>query len=388
MSTDFLRSRPRTRRIIERGAQRLLDTVAAPRERIAPAPDVEAPAAQPHIAAQAPAAQPHIAAQAPAAQPPETAGASAPDPPRFAREFDRGWLDAEGSPATTCLYERLEAADVAAIEASIASDPDLAAHYAAASDSLARRQQVLAYGIWLGHAAATQKTGLISAEPPEDIHVMARGPLAAAGGLYEADIVASALASVGVDIRSLGAGLDFGCSSGRVVRVLAAAYQQIDWHGCDPNEPAIAWAAENLPGIDFFLSANDPPLALQDGSLDLAYAISIWSHFAPELGLRWFEEMRRVIRPGGHLICTTHGLASVAHYATLGLRTPEQAQEIVDALYRWGCWYTPEFGEDGDWGVVNADWGTAFLGTEWMLAQLCPQWRVLEFAPGRNQENQ
>src|SRR5271154_5033095 len=100
MSTDFLRSRPRTRRIIERGAQRLLDTVAAPRERIAPAPDA---------AARPPAARPHPAARAPAAQPPEPAGASAPDPPRFAREFDRGWLAAEGSPATTCLYERLEA---------------------------------------------------------------------------------------------------------------------------------------------------------------------------------------------------------------------------------------------------------------------------------------
>ena len=159
------------------------------------------------------------------------------------------------------------------------------------------------------------------------------------------------------------------------------------WHGCDPNEPAIEWAAENLPGIEFFVNGNAPPLPLADGSLDMAYAISIWSHFAPELGLRWFEEMHRLIRPGGHLVCTTHGLTSVAHSSANG-RSEEQVEEILGALYRQGSWYAPEFGEEGDWGVVNPDWGTAFLSPEWMLTQLCPRWRVLEFAPGRNQDNQ
>ena len=57
-------------------------------------------------------------------------------------------------------------------------------------------------------------------------------------------------------------------------------------------------------------------------------------------------------------------------------------------LYRQNSRYAPEFGEEGDWGVVNPDWGTAFLSPEWMLTHLCPRWRVLEFAPGRNQENQ
>ncbi len=122
--------------------------------------------------------------------------------------------------------------------------------------------------------------------------------------------------------------------------------------------------------------------------MDLAYAISIWSHFEPALGLRWFEEMRRLLRPGGHLVCTTHGWTSVAFYAMLELRTPEQSREIADALYGRGWWYAAEFGEEGDWGVVDPGWGTAFVSPEWMLTQLCPRWNVLEFEPGRNQDNQ
>lgn len=268
------------------------------------------------------------------------------------------------------------------------AEPTLAGHYQAAPDLLARQQMVLAYGVWLGDTVLLAKTLLNPGQPPEEVHLMARGPLAAAGGLYEADIIASALGSAGVEIASLRGVLDFGCSSGRVVRVLHAAYPQIEWHGCDPNGPAIAWAQESLPGINFFASDDSPPLALGDASLDLVYAISIWSHFAPQLGLRWFEEMQRLLRPGGYLVCTTHGLTSVAHYAVNEHRTPEQSQQIADALYLQGWWYAPEFGEAGDWGVVNPEWGTAFLSPEWMLTQLCPGWRVLEFAPGRNQDNQ
>jgi hypothetical protein len=98
--------------------------------------------------------------------------------------------------------------------------------------------------------------------------------------------------------------------------------------------------------------------------------------------------MHRLLRPGGRLVCTTHGLTSIAYYAEHGLRSSQQSREISDSLYKRGWWYAAEFGETGDWGVVNPDWGTAFLSPEWMLTQLCPGWRVVEFAPGRNQGNQ
>jgi SAM-dependent methyltransferase len=290
--------------------------------------------------------------------------------------------------ATQRLYERLEESDVAEIEDLISKEPELAAYYDSIPDAGTRRHTVLAFGIWLGHPSVTARVGLPAAHPPEEVHSMARGPVAAAGGVYEADVVANALASAGRDMEDVNDALDFGCSSGRVVRVLAASYPNVRWRGCDPNAEAIAWASANLPGIEFFASGDVPPLALAESSLDLAYAISIWSHFEPTLGLRWFEEMRRVLRPGGHLVATTHGVTSIAYNGLGYLRPPQQLDEIVVDLYRKGWWYAPEFGEQGDWGVVNPDWGTAFVSPEWMLAQLCPHWRVLEFAPGRIQGNQ
>jgi len=309
-------------------------------------------------------------------------------PSDFARELHPHPPALDDSQVSHLLFSRLSDEDVEEIVRRITEVPELHAHYTVAPTRAVRETLTLVAGAWLGVPAVSEKAGLITAQPPEDVHAMARGPLAAGGGFYEADLIAEALSSVGVALSDVGSALDFGCSSGRVLRALVPAYPDVRWHGCDPNAPAVAWAAEQLPGAELFVSADAPPLALEEASLDLVYAISIWSHFEPSLGLRWFEEMRRVLRPGGHLVCTTHGLTSVALYVSLGLRAPEQSREIADALYSRGWWYAAEFGEQGDWGVVNPQWGTAFLSAEWMLAQLCPRWHVLEFAPGRNQSNQ
>jgi SAM-dependent methyltransferase len=323
----------------------------------------------------------------------DPAGPAADDPvdppgaPVHAGERAPRVLAVERGSATAVLRARLTPAVVDGVEGRIAAHPDLQALYDKVLP-IDRDRLLLSLGIYLYVAEVAECTGLPTVQPPEGVHAMARGPLAAAGALYEADLVADALASAGVEIATKRSALDFGCSSGRVVRVLASAYPETSWHGCDPNAAAIAWARESIPAARFFRSGDRPPLELSDGALDLVYAISIWSHFAPDLGLRWLEEMRRLIRPGGHLVMTTHGTTTVEHDGARELRQPEQLASIHEALGRGGTWYAAEFGETGDWGVVNQEWGTAFLSPEWLLAHLSPRWRLLEFAPGRNQDNQ
>ena len=306
----------------------------------------------------------------------------------FARSLRPGRFAVESDGASSALIDRLSAAEIADVQQRIEADAELGASYRGTSDPSVARHMLLSYGTWLGHPALLERTGLTAAQPPAEIHAMAQGPLAAAGGLYEADMVANALASAGVAAGSLRSALDFGCSSGRVLRVLAAAFPDVHWIGCDPNAEAVAWAQATFPALEWFTSANEPPLAMADGAVEMVYAISIWSHFAPALGLRWFDEMRRVIRPGGHLLFTTHGWTSLAFAAEMGQRPLKECVEIERALYRDGCWFLDPFGEDGDWGVVNPLWGSAFLTPEFVLEQLCPSWRVVEFVAGRNQSNQ
>ena len=236
----------------------------------------------------------------------------------------------------------------------------------------------------LAHALLEQGAPL----PPEGVHAMTRGAEHIVGGLRHADLVAGALRAAGGDMAGVADGLDFGCSSGRVVRALAGANPDVRWRACDPNEGAIAWATEHLRGIDFFVAPLDPPLLLDDGCLDLVVAISIWSHYGAAAAARWMEEMRRLLRPGGHLVVTAHGAHSLARFAREQLRDPRVIAQAAEALNAHGHFFHDEFGAAGDEGVVHPEWGLAFFTLEWLAALATPAWSIAYFAPGAADGNQ
>jgi SAM-dependent methyltransferase len=289
------------------------------------------------------------------------------------------------TPATDVLYERLDQAAVAKVEARLQPGEQSLLE---ATPPGGRRRLVLAFGVHYEVPEVLDGTGLRSAEPPAEVHAVERGPVSAGGSTYSADLVVEAALETGLELGPGKVGLDFGCSSGRVVRVLAAAYPEMDWHGCDPLAAAIEWARENLPGIDFRHSPEQPPLPYPDDSIDLVFAISVWSHFGQAAALDWLAEMRRLVRPGGRLLLTTHGPHSIAYASAHGLRQPTQLEEIQQALYRDGVWFVNEFGSEGDFGLRDAEWGTAFLSPEWLLRRAGSAWRVGAFHPGRLQDNQ
>ena len=286
---------------------------------------------------------------------------------------------------TDMLYERLGADGAAAVER--AANDEMRATLAKAHDAH-RRTLTLAFGVHLEVPEVLERTGLSPATPPAEVHAMARGLDSAGGGYWYADLIAEEVAIAGADLSELGAVLDFGCSSGRVVRVLAAAYPNVRWFGCDPNAQAIRWAAAHLAGPRFFVSPTDPPLDLPDASLDLAFAISIWSHYGPNAALVWLAEMHRVLRPGGLLLMTTHGLSAIRYYRDRGERGEEQLRQIERALSTRGFWFKDEFGERGDWGVRHPEWGTAFMSPRWLLDRLEMRWDLVHYGPGKLEGNQ
>ena len=104
---------------------------------------------------------------------------------------------------TAALYGRLSAEDVAAAEQAIREEPGAWEHYFGTSERATSRDLLLALGVWVDCRAVIERTGLVRAEPPEDVHAMTRGAQNAAGGLYEANMVIDALQSAGGDIGAV-----------------------------------------------------------------------------------------------------------------------------------------------------------------------------------------
>ena len=101
---------------------------------------------------------------------------------------------------------------------------------------------------------------------------------------------------------------DFGCGCGRVIRFLHKIFENCAFSGSDIDKDAIAWNRENLSYIGEFV-ANEilPPLPFEAEAFDFIYSISVFTHLPEDMQFMWLEELRRVSKPNGYLLLTTHG---------------------------------------------------------------------------------
>ncbi len=100
--------------------------------------------------------------------------------------------------------------------------------------------------------------------------------------------------------------LDFGCGPGRVVQnICTSDHEKII--GVDIDIEAINWCSRKLGDCEFKHIGPLPPLAIEDESCDLVYAISVFTHLNEEMQDLWLEEMSRILTPEGVMLASIHG---------------------------------------------------------------------------------
>jgi SAM-dependent methyltransferase len=118
-----------------------------------------------------------------------------------------------------------------------------------------------------------------------------------------------ALRKNGIHPEEFEAILDFGCGCGRIMRHWQSL-QGPQLYGTDYNPDLISWCHKNLNGLAEFKTNNlVPPLDFANEQFDFIYAISIFTHLTEDLQQAWMNELARVLRPGGLLLITVHGVS-------------------------------------------------------------------------------
>lgn len=126
--------------------------------------------------------------------------------------------------------------------------------------------------------------------------------------------------------------LDYGCGAGALLRVLRTQGWKASLEGCDISPGMLDAARKNWPAE----LGVPPTLALQRGSLtpyeegsfDFVVISAVLHHVPPAERNSVIGEIRRVLRPGGHIIIFEHNpLNPVTRYVVA--RTPIDRNAIL-----------------------------------------------------------
>ncbi len=158
--------------------------------------------------------------------------------------------------------------------------------------------------------------------------------------------------------------LDVGCGTG----LLGIASEPFlgdkgKYVGMDVSQKDLEFCRNNYtdPGYSFLhLDVNNPAYApdqsgaklkweVSNNSFDLVTALSVWTHFAEEDALFYFEEVKRVLRPGGKAIITfflldseyEQGLPVRSGNAGRYHMTPQDKWVFDQAVYGSDAWFCP-----------------------------------------------
>jgi SAM-dependent methyltransferase len=104
--------------------------------------------------------------------------------------------------------------------------------------------------------------------------------------------------------------LDWGCGPARLLRHLPALFEnKAQFFGVDYNDNTIKWCQKSIKDVTFFKNDLNPPLTFEPDFFDVIYGISVFTHLSQQNHFLWFSELNRVLKQGGILLFTTHGIA-------------------------------------------------------------------------------
>lgn len=159
--------------------------------------------------------------------------------------------------------------------------------------------------------------------------------------------------------------LDWGCGSGRTYNWLRLLPAWRDaYRGCDVDRDAIAWLrSRGIDAVD--VCQTEPPLPYEAETFTGLFCFSVLTHIHPSSHGAWYDEIARVLRPGGRAFITTQGEAVIAS----GRMSDEHARR---AFLEQGWAYQTHDGHYKDAALVSGPFTSRLLGERFARVEPIP----------------
>jgi SAM-dependent methyltransferase len=189
-------------------------------------------------------------------------------------------------------------------------------------------------------------------------------------GRKSAESLRSLLADLGHPDGNPASLLEFASGYGCVTRHAARVFPRTAWTASDIHPDAMTFIARRL-SVPTQLSAHVPEALRIDGRFDVVFALSFFSHMPERTWGRWLKALHSLVRPGGHLVFTTHGATSAQYFGNpeipasgLWFKTQSEQKDLDTSEYGQTI-VTPDF-------VARA--AREFLGQDILVQKLGHWW--------------
>jgi SAM-dependent methyltransferase len=116
----------------------------------------------------------------------------------------------------------------------------------------------------------------------------------------------NALMMTGKDPHTIRTVLDLPSGYGRVLRWISAAFPESEITACDLDFDAVDFCSDHL-GAKKLYSDRDPEKIRCEGTFDLIWCGSLFTHLDSSAWKKFFRFFDRILNPDGILVFTTHG---------------------------------------------------------------------------------
>lgn len=123
--------------------------------------------------------------------------------------------------------------------------------------------------------------------------------------------------------------LDFGCGWGRIARFFLKEVPAEQLFGVDVVDILVKACQDTIASSQFQVIEQRGNLPFNDGSFDVVFANSVFSHLDEDLHLRWIAEIERVLAPGGVAAITVIAAEAFNRWLAAG---NEQTKRFLDKI--------------------------------------------------------
>ena len=181
--------------------------------------------------------------------------------------------------------------------------------------------------------------------------------------------------------------LDFGCGYGRVIRYFLKDVDHRRLTGTDYNASLIEFCRASNRWCDFARNGAEPPLPFEDDRFQYVFVYSVFSHFSETMHLRWLQELKRIVKPGGAVAVSVRRRNFINSLREMRESAPDDASRIlhkmlVDTDLELARYDAGEFCFSPYSSLMDPWWGEACIPRAYVEREWSRLFDVVEFVEG------